>query len=187
MTRARDRDGCRAGARVDVTALRRTRGRARRASGPGPADRACASAAPTLWSPARPFLYDLRVRLRGAGDSVRELRRDAQDRRATRRRRRQPAVPEQPAALPVRSARPGLVAGRTVHGADRRGPALRHRDAPSALGFNLHPQAREGGAGALVLPAAIGWGSWSGRTCRAAAARTPGGEGHVRRGTGARG
>jgi hypothetical protein len=59
-------------------------------------------------------------------------------------------LPQQQAALPVRPARPGLVAGRPLHRADRRGPAVRHRDDQEAR-LQHGPQARQGRAGPLVL------------------------------------
>ena len=58
----------------------------------------------------------------------RELLRHAQHRRRARRRRRAAAVPQRQAALPVRPARPGLVARRPLHRADRRSARVRHRE-----------------------------------------------------------
>ena len=67
-----------------------------------------------------------------------------------RQARDQPPVPERRAGVPLRPARPGLVAGRALHRADRRGAALRHRD-DQGDGIQHGPQARQGRAGALVL------------------------------------
>ena len=52
------------------------------------------------------------------------------------RRRRHAPVPQQQAAVPVRPARSGLVAGRALHRADRRGAAY-DIEVTKKLGFNM--------------------------------------------------
>ncbi len=105
------------------------------------------------WSPDTPFLYGLRITLLEDGqptdqiDSYFGLRKIAlgKDEKGILR-----LMLNNQAAVPVRPARPGLLARRAVHGADRRGPAVRHRDDPQAR-LQHGPQARQGRAGPLVL------------------------------------
>ena len=84
------------------------------------------------------------------GRRGRLLFRDAQDRASARTRPAPAALPQRRAAVPVRPARPGLVARRPVHRADRRGAALRHRDDQGA-GLQHDAQARQGRTAPLVL------------------------------------
>ena len=81
-------------------------------------------------------------------------------------------LPQRRAALPARAARSGLVARRPLHGADRRSARVRH---PEDEGSRLQrdPQAREGRAGALVLPRRSPRACSSGRTCPAPTTRAP--------------
>ncbi|MCK7480532.1 MAG: hypothetical protein M0C28_27345 [Candidatus Moduliflexus flocculans] len=79
-----------------------------------------------LWSPGRSRLSttsSVALAQEGAdrSTSVTSYCRNAQDRRwAKDRQAIQPPLPQRQAALPVRPARPGLLAGRPVHAADRR-------------------------------------------------------------------
>ena len=81
----------------------------------------------------------------------RELRSHAQILDPARQERHRSPGPQQQAAVPVRSARSGLVARRPLHGPDRRGARIRrHQD--QGAGLQHDPQAREGRARPLVLP-----------------------------------
>lgn len=105
-----------------------------------------------LWTPDTPMLYDLETTLLRGGKSVDRsaLRRDAQKLRGTW----QGGIPapgaQRPGVLPVRSARPGLVARRTLHGPDRRGARVRHHK-DQRFRVQHDPQAREGRTRTLVL------------------------------------
>ena len=79
------------------------------------------------------------------------VHRHAQDRNQARQGRHPPHDAQRQTALPLRPARPGLVARRTFHRTDRRSAAVRHSEDQGA-GLQHDPQAREGRAGALVLP-----------------------------------
>ena len=106
-----------------------------------------------LWWPDKPFLYDLKVSLLRDGRTVRlsaELLRHAEDLAGQGRQRLHADPAQRQVRLPVGAVGSGLLAGRHLHGADRRGPALRHRDRQEA-GLQHGPQARQGRAGALVL------------------------------------
>ena len=84
-----------------------------------------------LWSPDSPFLYGLThhaPRRRQEGRRGRVLLRHAEDRPGQGREGHPAADAQQQAAVPVRPARPGLLAGRPLHRADGRGAAVRHRD-----------------------------------------------------------
>ena len=142
----------------------------RAARGRRPAARStCRSPNATRWSPATPFLYDVEVTLaRRRCEHFRsgeQLLRHAQDRAESRRARASADVPERQAAVPVRAARSGLVAGRPLHRADRRG-AEYDIEVTKKLGFNMIRKHVK------VEPARwYYWcdklGSSSGRTCRA--------------------
>ena len=96
---------------------------------------------------AKPLRLHGRVR-RGHGAG---LLRDAQDRDAPRREGRPALLPQRRAGLPDGHARPGLVAGRTPHAAERRGDGVRHPDAEGPR-LQHDAQTHQGRAGALLLP-----------------------------------
>ena len=80
----------------------------------------------------------------------RQLRRDAQKLRGTWQGGLPAPGAQRPGVLPVRSARPGLVARRTLHGPDRRGARVRHHK-DQRFRVQHDPQAREGRTRTLVL------------------------------------
>ena len=79
--------------------------------------------------------------------------------------RRAAAQAQRPVRLPDRHARPGLLARRALHRADRRRARVRPAEAQGPR-LQHGAQAHQGRAAALVLPAPTGSACWSGRTCR---------------------
>ena len=124
---------------------------------------------PHKWSPGDPFLYDVRVTLK-SGDTVESyfgMRKIALGKDAAGVNR---LIAQRQAALPARPARPGLLARRPLHRADRRG-ARYDIEMTKKLGFNMIRK--------HVKVEPERWyywcdklGCWSGRTCPAATTGT---------------
>lgn len=105
-------ENCTTGDLVEVKILDKGKLVASATGLPGSPLRLCI-AEPKLWSPDSPFLYDMEVSLRQGGKTVdqgRFVHRHAQDRNQARQGRHPPHDAQRQTALPLRSARPGLVA-----------------------------------------------------------------------------
>ena len=130
---------------------------------------------PRLWSPSKPFLYDLRVSLRRSGKIVDRVgsyfgMRNvsvARDERGFQRLMLNGKFVFQLGPLDQGFWPDGLYTR-----PDGRGITLRPRDDEEAR-FQHGPEARQGRARAVVLLGQTGWDCSSGRTCRAATTRPP--------------
>ena len=110
-------------------------------SGPVGPRAAAPRSPPALWSPDDPFLYDLQSSSSSpAAAAVDEVRSYFGMRSISRRKnvgRQDADAAQRQVRLPDRHARPGLLAGRHLHRADRRRAQVRHRGSTRTLGFNM--------------------------------------------------